>query len=79
MFGPIDEVEAVAGQHDIADAQKPAIPKLPRNKKLELTVAPGQYPVVVSDLLDVKTYTVTFTGQSGNVYVVAHGVACGNY
>ena len=32
MLGPIDKVEAVAGQNDIADSQKTAIAKLPCNE-----------------------------------------------
>lgn len=49
---------------------------LARNVNDELTVAPGQYPVVVD--LDGATQTFnSVTGLSGDVYVVYHAVACG--
>lgn len=49
---------------------------LPRNNGF-FTVAPGQYPQVQEDLNGAFTDTYTFTGLSGDVYVVAHAVVCG--
>jgi hypothetical protein len=42
----------------------------------EWTVAPGQYPVVDEDASG-NSYSTTFTGISGSIYVVAHSVVCG--
>ena len=51
---------------------------LPR-KNGEYTTAPGQYPVVVDDLVGETTFSHTFSGLSGEIYVVAHAVVCGQY
>jgi hypothetical protein len=51
---------------------------LPRDGTGDLTVAPGQYPVVVE--LDEATHTThTVDGLSGDIYVVYHAVACGSF
>jgi hypothetical protein len=51
---------------------------LPRDNNGEYTVAPGQYPIV--EELDNATHTErTVAGLSGDVYVVYHAVACGEY
>jgi hypothetical protein len=51
---------------------------LPRGSDGEYTVAPGQYPVVVE--LDDATHTThTVDGLAGNLYVVYHAVACGDF
>ncbi|HEY9113944.1 MAG TPA: hypothetical protein VIN10_04545, partial [Bacteroidales bacterium] len=52
--------------------------RLPQ-KNGNFTVAPGQYPWVDDNLNMLSTYSYTFTGMSGNVYVVAHAVVCGAY
>ena len=52
---------------------------LPRNDKNGmLTVAPGQYGNI-HDLTEADYDEFTVTGLSGDVYVVAHSVACGIY
>jgi hypothetical protein len=43
------------------------------------TVAPGQYPWVEELPAGQTVYTHTFTGLSGPLYVIAHGVVCGTY
>jgi hypothetical protein len=44
----------------------------------EFTVAPGQYPIVDGDVNSTSnTYVVE--GLSGDIYVVAHSVVCGDY
>jgi len=49
--------------------------RLPRDEKGDYTVSPGQYPYAHD--LDYETSdTYTITGLSGNIYVVAHAVAC---
>ncbi len=50
--------------------------RLPRNKKGQETVSPGQYPYKHDPLDDVTTDSYTVTGLSGDIYVVAHAVAC---
>jgi hypothetical protein len=52
---------------------------LPRAKKGELTTAPGQSEVVKDDLQGVATFSHTFTALTGDIYVVAHAVVCGQY
>ena len=42
------------------------------------TIAPGQYTFGTT-LDNGTTFTRTFTGLSGDVYVIAHAVVCGNY
>lgn len=42
------------------------------------TVAPGQY-TVVADLDNATSATYTVSGLSGNIYVIVHGVVCGDY
>ena len=49
---------------------------LPRDKKGNETVSPGQYPYKHDDLDNVTTDSYTVTGLSGNIYVVAHAVVC---
>jgi len=49
---------------------------LPSNKKGAETVSPGQYPYKHDPLNDVTTDSHTVTGLSGDIYVVAHAVAC---
>ena len=50
--------------------------RLPRNKKGQETVAPGQYPYGHDPLNNVTTDSYTVTGLSGDIYVVAHAVVC---
>lgn len=50
--------------------------RLPKNKKGNETVSPGQYPYKHDPLNNVPTDSYTVTGLSGNIYVVAHGVVC---
>ena len=51
---------------------------LPRDGNDELTVAPGQYPVVV-ELDDAAHTTHTVSGLDGSIHVVYHAVACGTF
>jgi hypothetical protein len=44
----------------------------------EYTVAPGQYPYI-HDLTNATSDTYTISGLTGEIYVVAHAVVCGNY
>ena len=49
--------------------------RLPRDGKGDYTVSPGQYPY--QNILEYATSdTYTITGLSGDIYVVAHAVAC---
>lgn len=43
------------------------------------TVAPGQYGNIHDELNGATTDTFVITGLSGEIYVVAHAVVCGNY
>lgn len=49
-----------------------------RDKNGEFTVAPGQYGNI-HDLQDASSDTFTIGGLSGDIYVVAHAVACGEF
>jgi len=51
---------------------------LPRNKKGEYTVAPGQYPSI-HDPISTEVDKYVITGLSGPIYIVAHAVVCGDY
>ena len=51
---------------------------LPRDRNGNYTVAPGQYTVVESLASGSTSYTTSISGLSGDVYVVAHSVACGS-
>ncbi|UCH09801.1 MAG: hypothetical protein JSU61_11385 [Fidelibacterota bacterium] len=50
---------------------------LPRNVNNEFTVAPGQYPIIHENLEGATIDSYTYTGLSGDIYVVAHAVVCG--
>jgi hypothetical protein len=50
---------------------------LPRDGNGNYTVAPGQYPQIHEDLGVATSDSYVFNGLSGNIYVVAHAVACG--
>jgi len=52
---------------------------LPRDGNGAYTVAPGQYPVVDDGYAGATSVTHTVSGLSGDLYVVAHAVACGEY
>lgn len=52
---------------------------LPRNGQGELTVAPGQYPLVIDLEPGTTTTSNTVDGLSGDVNVVYHAVACGHF
>jgi len=46
----------------------------------EYTIAPGQFPNKAEGLpANTTSYSFTINGLSGNIYVVAHAVVCGNY
>lgn len=49
-----------------------------RDKNGEFTVAPGQYGNI-HDLEDASSDTFTISGLSGDIYIVAHAVACGGF
>jgi hypothetical protein len=49
---------------------------LPRDKKGNETVNPGQYPYEHDPLNNVTTDSYTVTGLSGNICVVAHALVC---
>lgn len=51
---------------------------LARDNNGELTVAPGQYPIVV-ELDDATQTTHSVDGLGGDIYIVYHAVACGSY
>ena len=52
-------------------------PVITKGKKSEETVAPGQYNYNSGPLDDVDGLTdIVFTGLTGNVYIIVHGVAC---
>jgi hypothetical protein len=52
-------------------------PLFKNGKKTTPTVAPGQYPVGVTGLNNVTTYTVNYPGTfTGPIYVIAHAVTC---
>lgn len=50
--------------------------RLPKDKKGNETVNPGQYPYIHDPLSNVTTDSYTVTGLSGNIYVVAHALVC---
>lgn len=50
--------------------------RLPRDKKGNETVNPGQYPYKHDPLNNVTTDSYTVTGLSGDIYVVAHALVC---
>jgi hypothetical protein len=52
---------------------------LPMKKNGTYTVAPGQYPYKHDDLNGATTDTYTIDGLSGDIYVIGHGVVCGDY
>lgn len=45
----------------------------------EYTVSPGQYPHNSGPLSNVSSYSYTFNGLTGNIFIVAHAVVWGNY
>ena len=51
---------------------------LPRNNQGEFTVAPGRYGNIHDDLNRTSSDTYVLTA-SGNIYVVAHAVVCGDF
>jgi hypothetical protein len=55
---------------------KDKYPSVKQGKKTVSTVAPGQYPYNAGGLNNVTTYTVGFSGKSGDLYVIAHAVTC---
>ena len=52
---------------------------LPRDKKGRFTNAPGKFTIVDDGLNNSGSETYTISGLSGDIYVVAHAVVCGNY
>jgi len=53
--------------------------KYPSQKKgrtTTYTVAPGQYTYTNGSLSQVTSFSQSFSGQSGNLYVIAHAVTC---
>ncbi|NER14352.1 hypothetical protein GWK08_12940 [Leptobacterium flavescens] len=48
----------------------------PTSKNGKETVAPGQYPYKHNDLNDLSRDSYTVEGLSGEIYLIAHGVAC---
>ena len=52
---------------------------LPRNVLGEFTVAPGQYPNIRDGLSQISSDTYRVDGLSGEIFVVAHAVVCGDY
>jgi len=55
------------------------LPEKKQGQNYVYTVAPGQYPWVVDDLNAETTYSHTFSGMTGAIYVVAHAKVCGVY
>lgn len=51
----------------------------PTNKKGSYTVAPGQYPFGDDELVNTTTWSYTVTGLTGDIYVIAHAVVCGDF
>lgn len=52
---------------------------LPRDVNGDYTIAPGQYGNINDELNGVTSDTYTIGGLSDAIYVVAHGVVCGDY
>ena len=51
-------------------------PQVKQGKKTVSSVSPGQYTWNAGSLDYVTTYTKSFTGQTGNLWVIAHAVTC---
>lgn len=51
----------------------------PKDNSGENTVAPGLYPYKHENLMGAKTDTYIVSGLSGNLYVIAHAVVCGEF
>ncbi|HCY42787.1 MAG TPA: hypothetical protein DHV48_15800 [Prolixibacteraceae bacterium] len=53
-------------------------PMVKQGKQTIASVAPGQYSHVNATLTNATTYSYSFSGKSGDLYVIAHAVVC-NY
>ena len=55
---------------------KTKYPMVKQGKQTVATVAPGQYSHVNASLGNASTYSYSFSGKSGDLYVIAHAVVC---
>ena len=51
-------------------------PMVKQGKQTIASVAPGQYSHVNATLTNATTYSYSFSGKSGDLYVIAHAVVC---